>query len=84
MTIEKVQQTLKAKPWGVVDLTPWAHASNASERIGEIWYEPPGHLSKHSVLQLKLLFTSNPLSIQVHPDDAIANSIGLPQAGHGS
>src|SRR5207253_5931771 len=27
---------------------------------------------------LKLLFTSQPLSIQVHPDDAFARSIGLP------
>src|SRR6185437_13692492 len=29
-------------------------------------------------LLLKLLFTSQPLSIQVHPDDAYAHSIGLP------
>jgi mannose-6-phosphate isomerase len=29
-------------------------------------------------LLLKLLFTSEPLSIQVHPDDAFARSIGLP------
>ena len=29
-------------------------------------------------LLLKLLFTSQPLSIQVHPDDAYAQSIGLP------
>src|SRR2546427_11957824 len=27
---------------------------------------------------LKLLFTSEPLSIQVHPDDEFARSIGLP------
>ena len=79
MTIAKVQQTLKAKPWGVVDLTPWANASNASDRIGEIWYEPPSHVTKPSALQLKLLFTSRPLSIQVHPDDALAKSIGLPR-----
>ncbi len=29
-------------------------------------------------LLLKLLFTSQPLSIQVHPDDAFAHSMGLP------
>jgi mannose-6-phosphate isomerase len=29
-------------------------------------------------LLLKLLFTAQPLSIQVHPDDAFAHSIGLP------
>ena len=28
---------------------------------------------------LKLLFTSQPLSIQVHPDDAFAHSVGLPR-----
>src|SRR5207247_461750 len=27
---------------------------------------------------LKLLFTAQPLSIQVHPDDTLARSIGLP------
>jgi mannose-6-phosphate isomerase len=30
-----------------------------------------------TALLLKLLFTSEPLSIQVHPDDAFARSIGL-------
>ena len=29
-------------------------------------------------LLLKLLFANEPLSIQVHPDDAFARSIGLP------
>ena len=29
-------------------------------------------------LLLKLLFTSEPLSIQVHPDDTFARAIGMP------
>ena len=38
---------------------------------------PASRLQTPSLL-LKLLFTSEPLSIQVHPDDAYAQSIGLP------
>ena len=46
--------------------------------IGEIWYERPGSAAVAPSLLLKLLFTNQPLSIQVHPDDAYAQSIGLP------
>ena len=46
--------------------------------IGEIWYERPGKPASDPSLLLKLLFTSQPLSIQVHPDDAYAQSMGLP------
>ena len=47
--------------------------------IGEIWYERPGRAATDPSLLLKLLFTSQPLSIQVHPDDAFAHSLGLPR-----
>ena len=46
--------------------------------IGEIWYERSGSAAVAPSLLLKLLFTDQPLSIQVHPDDAYAQSIGLP------
>lgn len=46
--------------------------------IGEIWYERTGTSTAHSLLLLKLLFTSEPLSVQVHPDDAYARTMGLP------
>ena len=46
--------------------------------IGEIWYERPGKPVSSSSLLLKLLFTSEPLSIRVHPDDAYAQLMGLP------
>ena len=45
--------------------------------VGEIWYERPGGAASDPSLLLKLLFTSQPLSIQVHPDDAYAQSMGL-------
>ncbi|MFM2288589.1 MAG: hypothetical protein RL684_1732 [Pseudomonadota bacterium] len=38
----------------------------------------PGSGSAEAALRLKLLFTDEPLSVQVHPDDAFARSIGLP------
>ena len=50
------------------------HDGNA---IGEIWYERPDEAAVDPSLLLKLLFTSQPLSIQVHPDDAFAHSMGL-------
>jgi mannose-6-phosphate isomerase len=46
--------------------------------IGEIWYERSDSAAVPPSLLLKLLFTSQPLSIQVHPDDAYAQSTGLP------
>jgi mannose-6-phosphate isomerase len=46
--------------------------------IGELWYERTDSACPPPALLLKLLFTSQPLSIQVHPDDAFAQSIGLP------
>ena len=67
------------KPWGVEDLRPWSKArNNGSPAIGEIWYERPHNTAVDPSLLLKLLFTSQPLSIQVHPDDRFAHSMGLP------
>src|SRR5258705_13081748 len=63
---------------GVVDLGPWSLAARDAAPIGEIWYDRPDKLSPTPSLLLKLLFTSKPLSIQVHPDDAYARSMGLP------
>jgi mannose-6-phosphate isomerase len=75
MAIEHARAHALPKPWGHVDLRPWSSAPQDGA-IGEIWYERPG--ASHPSLLLKLLFTSQPLSIQVHPDDAYAQSIGLP------
>ncbi len=59
-----------AKPWGRDDVPGYAGA----ERIGEAWFEggPPGPLL------VKYLYTSEALSIQVHPNDAQARAAGLP------
>src|ERR1043165_535113 len=78
MTIEHAHAHSLPKPWGVVDPHPWSNAGDGVNMIGEVWYERVDSTAVPPALLLKLLFTSQPLSIQVHPDDAYAQSIGLP------
>ena len=78
MAIERAHVQAFPRPWGVVDLTPWSNAGRDGVPIGEIWYERAARPTPSPSLLLKLLFTSEPLSIQVHPDDAYAQSMGLP------
>src|SRR6202166_3155213 len=78
MAIEHARARALPKPWGVADLRPWSNAGHDGSVIGEIWYERPDNADVDSSLLLKLLFTSQPLSIQVHPDDAFAHSMGQP------
>jgi mannose-6-phosphate isomerase len=78
MTIEHAQAHSLPKPWGIVDPRPWSSAGDGSRTIGEVWYERSDSTAVPPSLLLKLLFTSQPLSIQVHPDDAYAQSTGLP------
>jgi mannose-6-phosphate isomerase len=76
MAIERARAQTVRKPWGVADLRPWNTADHDGGLYGEIWYERPGNAEPDPSLLLKLLFTSQPLSIQVHPDDAYAQSMG--------
>ena len=66
------------KPWGVRDLQPWSSLDGSSDAIGELWFEREETHAHTPALLLKLLFTSEPLSIQVHPDDTFARAMGLP------
>ena len=66
------------KPWGVRDLQPWSNLDGSGDAIGELWFERKGPHAQTPALLLKLLFTSEPLSIQVHPDDTFARAMGLP------
>ena len=75
--IEHAMVRTKPKPWGRTDLRPWSEAGTSDGPIGELWFERPGLAAPETQLLLKLLFTSEPLSIQVHPDDVFARSIGL-------
>ena len=78
MTIEHARAHLMPKPWGVADLHPFSSAKHDDQAVGEIWFERSVEGAPASSLLLKLLFTSQPLSIQVHPNDAYAQSLGLP------
>ncbi len=61
------------KPWGRHDLWPgFPDAPEAGAKVGEVWFEAPGDPE----LLVKYLFTSEKLSIQVHPDDAYARAHG--------
>jgi mannose-6-phosphate isomerase len=79
VTIERARASALPKPWGIFDLRPWSNVRHDDGAIGEIWYERSGREAAESSLLLKILFTNQPLSIQVHPDDAFAHSIGLPR-----
>ena len=68
---------LVEKPWGCTTL-PAPFAAPAGQQIGEIWFEPPAMLD---ALLAKYIFTSEALSVQVHPDDAEARAAGLGQNG---
>ena len=56
------------KVWGIEAL-PAPFISSDGRRIGEIWFEAPELLPE---LLVKYLFTSEALSVQVHPSDAQA------------
>src|ERR1700733_455257 len=78
MAIEHASVRVVHKPWGVADLHPWSGIDGSGDSIGELWFQRADRNAPTPALLLKLLFTSEPLSIQVHPDDAFARSIGLP------
>jgi len=54
------------KPWGV-EVPPEPFTGDAGRKIGEIWFEPPAELA---ALLVKYIFTSEKLSVQVHPGGA--------------
>jgi mannose-6-phosphate isomerase len=78
MAIEHAAVQVARKPWGVADLHPWSSIDGSGDAVGELWFQRVDKKAPDPALLLKLLFTSQPLSIQVHPDDEFARSIGLP------
>lgn len=67
-----------AKPWGVDVLPSPFGGQEGGGRIGEIWFEPDPALDQ---LLVKFIFTSQALSIQVHPSDAQTLAKGLGKQG---
>lgn len=64
----KLPTRIVEKVWGRRDL-PQPFANPGAEPVGEIWFEPPQELPQ---VLVKYLFTSEKLSVQVHPSDAQA------------
>jgi mannose-6-phosphate isomerase len=71
------------KPWGRRDLWPaFESVPEGGNPVGEIWFEVPGEADGSTggpELLIKYLFTSDRLSVQVHPDDATAQKQGYPR-----
>ncbi|AIT81177.1 MULTISPECIES: class I mannose-6-phosphate isomerase [Novosphingobium] len=65
------------KPWGRDEL-PAPFIAPDGQRIGEIWFEPPAELP---ALLVKYIFTSEKLSVQVHPNDAQTLAKGIGRQG---
>lgn len=74
MSARRLPTKLVEKVWGR-DVLPAPFAAPEGMRIGEIWFEPPPEVPQ---VLVKYLFTSEKLSVQVHPSDdtAIAGEAG--------
>jgi mannose-6-phosphate isomerase len=79
--VHKLASTAYEKVWGSPDTQPW-YPNPERRKIGEIWFAA----SDLVPLLVKLLFTSDNLSVQVHPGDAYArehhNSRGKTEMWH--
>ncbi|MGD0013512.1 MAG: class I mannose-6-phosphate isomerase [Bryobacteraceae bacterium] len=63
----RLTPSFREKVWGTTALAPWFPRSE--NRIGEVWFlSPAGPLP----ILVKFIFTSERLSVQVHPDDEYA------------
>lgn len=68
----KLERRFIEKPWGRTEL-PAQFDATQGKRIGEVWFTGAGE----QPLLVKYLFTSERLSIQVHPNDDQARASGL-------
>ena len=66
--VRQLPTRLVDKVWGR-DVLPAPFCAPPGVRIGEIWFEPPPEVPQ---VLVKYLFTSEKLSVQVHPSDATA------------
>src|SRR6266481_5712999 len=77
MPTEHASVRVVHKPWGVRDLKPWSSIDGTGDAVGKLWFDRADKNAPIPALLLKLLFTSEPLSIQVHPDDTFARAMGM-------
>jgi mannose-6-phosphate isomerase len=72
----RLEPSLRERVWGRTQLAPWF--PDASVPIGEAWYLTDRELP----LLVKLIFTSERLSVQVHPDDGEDGPRGKTEMWH--
>lgn len=80
MTATRLSTRRVEKVWGRHHLWPgFDDPAPDAEPIGEIWFEDPRPGRGDPDLLIKYLFTAEKLSVQVHPDDAMARAMGRPR-----
>ncbi len=72
----RLEPSLRERVWGRTHLAPWF--PDSSRPVGEAWYLTDRELP----LLVKLLFTSERLSVQVHPDDGEDGTRGKTEMWH--
>lgn len=72
----KLTTKIVYKPWGRRGIDP-RFGVDPDRQVGEIWFEPPVGLALD--VMAKYLFTTERLSIQVHPNDEMARQRGYPR-----
>jgi mannose-6-phosphate isomerase len=72
----RLTPSLREKVWGKTHLEPWY--SNCATPIGESWFLTDRELP----LLVKLIFTTERLSVQVHPADGEAGPLGKTEMWH--
>ncbi len=70
--VKQIAPAYYEKVWGSPDISPWFEPRPG--KIGEVWFQTDPPLS----LLTKFLFTTERLSVQVHPNDAQARAVGEP------
>jgi mannose-6-phosphate isomerase len=70
----KLDRSYIEKPWGRIRIPPQFDPPPGA-KTGEIWFSGTSDLP----LLVKYIFTSERLSIQVHPNDEQARKRGLPR-----
>jgi len=80
MAPRRLTPSFREKIWGATRLEPWFR--NSERKIGEVWFEGVDDLP----LLIKFIFTSEKLSVQVHPGDDYArahhDSLGKTEMWH--
>lgn len=75
MTAARLRAVPVERVWGRRDIPAGFPRLGDDVPVGEIWFEAPAD----AALLVKYLFTSERLSVQVHPDDAAAAARGFPR-----